>query len=72
MVSKTVEGTSKTVNTSRVRKIRIRKGRTDQVSSMGRNVTTFVITMDTQVTSNALLNYVLFETHHVSVVTSPI
>ena len=72
MVSKTMEGASKTVKGSRVRKIRISEGRSDQVSSVGRDVTTFVIRVDGQITSNAFLDFVLFITQLVGKVASPI
>lgn len=72
MVGKTVEGTSKTVKGSRVREIRISQSRSDQVGSVGRDVTTFMVRVNAQVSSDAFLDFVLLITQHLSVVTSPI
>lgn len=67
-----MEGTSETVKGSGVREIRISQSGTDQVASMGRDVTTFVIRVNAQITSNAFLDFVLLVTQLVSKVTSPI
>jgi hypothetical protein len=72
LIGETVEGTSETVKGSGVREIRISQSGTDQVASMGRDVTTFVIRVDGQITSNAFLDFVLLITQLVSEVTSPI
>lgn len=72
LVGKTVEGTSQTVKTSRVGEVRISQSRANQVSGVGTDVTTFVITMDGEVTSDAFHHFELFVTHHLGVVTSPI
>lgn len=72
LIGQTVEWASKTVEGSRVREIRISQSRSDQVGSVGRDVTTFVITVDGEVTSEAFLDFVLLITQHVSEVSSPV
>ena len=72
LISETVEGTSQTIKTSGVREIRISQSRTNQVSGVGRDITTFVVTVNGQISSNALLHFVLLVSQHVSIVTGPI
>lgn len=54
LVSTSMKRTGKTVKTGGKRKERRRKGRTDQVSSVGGNVTTFVISVNGKVKSQKL------------------
>jgi len=72
LIGKTVEGASETVKGSGVREIRISQSGTDQMASVGRDVTTFVIGVDGQITSNAFLDFVLSVTQLVGKVASPI
>lgn len=72
LVSQSVEGSSETVDTSGVREIRVGQSGTNQVSRVSRHVATFVVAVNGQVTSDALLDDVVVITHHVSVVASPV
>lgn len=72
LVGQTVEGTGKTVYTTGVGEERISKSGTDEMSGVSTDVTTFMITVNGEVTSDSFLNLRSFVTQHVSVVGSPI
>lgn len=72
LVGQTVEGTGKTVDTTGVSEERISKSGTDEMGGVSTDVTTFVITVNGEVSSDSFLNFRSFVTHHVSVVGSPI
>ncbi len=73
LVSKTVKGTGKTEKSGRVGEVRVRKSRTDKVGSVGRNVSTLVVTVDgnvkTEVVGHTL---VVTVADHVGVVTDQV
>ena len=54
LVGQSVEGTSKTVQTGSEGEVRVREGRADQVSGVGRDVTTLVIRVDGEVKTHEL------------------
>lgn len=72
LVSESVKGTSKTVESSRVGKVGIRESRTNKMAGVGRDVSSFVITVDSEVSSEALSSTMIIESEHVSVVSSPV
>ena len=72
MVGKTVKGSSETVEGSRVGKVGIREGRTNQVGGVCADVSSFVVRVNGQITSDAFLDFVLVVSQHVRVVCAPI
>jgi len=72
LVSQTVERTSKAVQTSGEREVRIRESRANQVGGVGRHVTTLVIGVDGEIQTHHLIESMALESEHAREVGRPI
>lgn len=72
LVSQSVEWSSQSVQTGRERQVRVGESRSNQMGRVGGNVSSLMVSMDGQISSEALLDSLTVESEHVSVVSSPV